>query len=517
MSNLKYIKFSKTVNSIHDKAFNGLANLEVIEFETNNEQGAALYIGKYVFDNCDSLVSVDLPVQLKKLGERAFGDNEKLETVNFAPGTDFTLYNSDGTIAENNLYAVFMNDPALKSVIFPKGITSTGWLACGSCTSLEYVYIPASCKALDGEAFYNCKALKTIEFAPNSQLETIDKKSISESSVIESIVFPNTFLSAGGEAPLRNLTSLTYINFGASFTGFTGYSGMYSTNNKNLVIVLPATFDIASKDQLSSNATILYTGTKSQADNFGRSKVQSYAEWVADGSPTNDSRIVYGYNICQAFYGGEHDYTAEGSFINDCVSKCGVCQATEASKTPNHNTSAIITYENGFLSTGIKVVTCNNAACEHKVETIAAALVEFVGITTDMNVTSICVGYIIDVNAVEEYKNTGKTFEFGVVAYIPAANAENVELVSAQDGVIAPIDANGSIFAELDTQTCAFDFVIKGFGSNHGDVELAMCPYIYNGEAVDYINVAIDNFGNVAVAQSEYATTITLNQVALAK
>ena len=198
MTALRYIKISKNIKIIHQSAFKALSNLSVIEFENNTAEGAELRISSYVFDNCDSLVRVDLPIQLKTLGERSLGDNDNLEIVTFAEGTDFTIYNSDGTVANNTLYAVFINDKALKSIVFPKGITSTGYLACGGCTSLEYVYIPASCKAFEGEAFKDCKSLKTIEFAPNSQLETIGAKAISESSVITSLTFPNTFLSAGG-------------------------------------------------------------------------------------------------------------------------------------------------------------------------------------------------------------------------------------------------------------------------------------------------------------------------------
>lgn len=309
MVNLQYVKFSKSLKVLHASAFKGLSKLSVIEFQNNTAEGAVLNIGTYVFDNCDALVSVELPIQLKTIGERGFGDNDNLVSVTFAEGTDFTLYNGDGTIKANNLYAVFINDIALKSLIMPEGITSTGYLACGGCTSLEYVYIPASCKAFDGETFNNCKALTTIEFAPNCQLETIDKKSIAESPNLTSITFPNTFLTAGGEAPLRNLSNLKYVNFGASFVGFTGYASMYSTNNAELVIVLSTTFDIAQyAKELPSNAVILYTGTEKQAEAFGYSTMMSYESWVKASKPSG-KKVVYGYNMCEAFYSGDHDET----------------------------------------------------------------------------------------------------------------------------------------------------------------------------------------------------------------
>ena len=500
MTALRYIKISKNIKIIHQSAFKALSNLSVIEFENNTAEGAELRISSYVFDNCDSLVRVDLPIQLKTLGERSLGDNDNLEIVTFAEGTDFTIYNSDGTVANNTLYAVFINDKALKSIVFPKGITSTGYLACGGCTSLEYVYIPASCKAFEGEAFKDCKSLKTIEFAPNSQLETIGAKAISESSVITSLTFPNTFLSAGGEAPIRNLSNLTYINFGASFTSFTGYASMYSTTNKNLVIVLSSTFDVAYKGELSSSATILYTGSKEQAAAFGYAKTQSYDEWVLEGSPTNDVRFVYGYNVCTAFYNGNHDYTYEGSYSNDCVSKCGRCGEIIANENPNHNNETVITYENGFLNVGLKVVTCQNADCGYCNETAVDALIIFVGVSTNAEGNALCFGYTMNNEEISEFVNAGNTFRYGVVAYAPGEDEADLDPVTSS---VAPLNPQRTIFAELSDTYSAVDFVINGFNKENADVSISMCAFIYDGTEVDYVNASFSDDG-YTVSQDEY-------------
>ena len=501
MTNLEYIKFPKTFKVIHSSAFKALSKLSLVEFESNTDEDAPqLSIGSYAFDNCDALVSVALPVQLKAIGERGFGDNDNLESVTFAEGTDFTIYNSDGTVANNTLYAVFINDKMLKSIVFPKGITSTGYLACGGCTSLEYVYIPASCKAFDGEAFKDCKSLKTIEFAPNSQLETIGAKAISESSVITSLTFPNTFLSAGGEAPIRNLSNLTYINFGASFTSFTGYASMYSTTNKNLVIVLSSTFDVAYKGELSSSATILYTGSKEQAAAFVYAKTQSYDEWVLEGSPTNDVRFVYGYNVCTAFYNGNHDYTYEGSYTNDCVSKCGRCGEITANENPNHNNETVITYENGFLNVGLKVVTCQNADCGYCNETAVDALIIFVGVSTNEEGNALCFGYTMNNEEISEFVNAGNTFRYGVVAYAPGEDEADLDPVTSS---VAPLNPQRTIFAELNDTYSAVDFVINGFNKENADVSISMCAFIYDGTEVDYVNASFSDDG-YTVSQDEY-------------
>ena len=508
MTSLQYIKLSKTVKLIHSSAFKSNSVLSLIEFEENTEEGARLEILPYAFDNCDALVKVDFPVQLKVLGERSFGDNLLLEEVNFAAGTDFTLYNADGTIKNNTLYAVFINDPALKSLVFPKGITSTGSLACGSCTSLEYVYIPSTCKAFEDEAFLNCSNLETIEFEEGAQLQTIGKKAISESKKITSLVFPNTFLTTSGEAPIRNLQNLTYLNFGASFVGFTGYASMYSTNNANLVIVMPSTFDMQYKDQLPSNAVILYTGSKDQASGFGYGTIQSYDEWIKEGSPKG-KRIVYGYNICTAFYGGEHDYTTEGSFENDCVLKCGRCGLKTEKKNPNHDLKTVITYNNGFINNGFKVIDCKNSECGYHAEYTSNALISFVGISSSEKDFGICLGYSIDQAAVNEYINAGNTFKFGVALYIPQENEESIEVIDNSLNAINPLR---TIMAQIDNSYCAFDFVVRGF-ENHQNMNFVMTAFVYDGNEVDYINASIGENSVITVSQDGYATLITYKSI----
>ena len=509
MVNLQYIKFSKNISIIHGSAFENNQSLSLIEFENNTDKDAILSVGRYAFDKCNSLVRIDFPVQLKVLSERSFGDCAKLEEVNFAEGTDFTLYNDDGTVKSNTLYAAFINDKALKSIRFPKGITSTGSVACSGCSNLEYVYIPSSCTAFEDGAFNNCNNLAVIEFEDGSQLQTIGAKSIAESSKITSLVFPNAFLTAAGEAPIRNLTSLTFINFGASFTGFTGYAGMYATNNKNLVVVLPSTFNVSNKDQLPTNATILYTGTMEQAKEFGYAKTQSYAEYLSEGAPTNDARIVYGYNVCTAFYEGEHDYTYEGSFQNQCASKCGRCGEITLSEAPIHTLDTVITYKNGYIEAGDIYDKCTSAGCGYENNSQAAPLIYFAGISTSYKGNGICVKYAVNKDAIEEYRELGNTFKYGIVACIPQEN--NVEVINPD--LTNATDYN-TIAVEIDESYGAFDFIMKGFKEEHYEMSLVMCAYVTDGKEVDYINTSLTSTEGVFVTQDTLAATITLKSVA---
>ena len=474
MTNLQYVKFSKSLKVLHASAFKGLTKLSVIEFQNNTAEGAALNIGSYAFDNCDALVSVELPIQLKTIGERGFGDNDNLVSVTFAKGTDFTLYNADGTIKANNLYAVFINDIALKSLIMPEGITSTGYLACGGCTSLEYVYIPASCKAFEDETFNNCKALTTIEFAPNCQLETIGRKAIAESSNLTSITFPNTFLTAGGEAPLRNLQNLTYVNFGASFVGFTGYASMYSTNNSELVIVLSTTFDIAQyAKELPSNAVILYTGTEKQAEAFGYSTTMSYESWVAAGSPKG-KKVVFGYNMCDAFYKGDHEETA--------VSKKFVGQA--------------------YLSNFVEASSCERCLKNFIIgDPICGALFDDKGYSRAEDYSGFTYGISPNRSEIEKYeKSTGNKISYGFIVGLAGTENEAGKIIDKDENALISkaIVAN---LTEIKYQNLNI-YNVKMTGvekTEQIELEIYCNAYVIENESVAYIGAVSETGAPIPV------------------
>ena len=465
MTNLQYIKFPKNLWIIHGSAFRSNKSLSIIEFQNNTAEGASLNIYDYTFDDCDALTRVDFPIQLKKLGERSFGDCDLLETVNFAEGTDFTLYNDDGTIKENTLFASFIYDPSLKSLRLPDGITSTGSVTCNGCSSLEYVYIPASCKSFGAQAFNNCVSLKVIEFAPGSQLETIGAKAIAESSQITSITFPNTFLTATGEAPIRNLKNLTYINFGASFVGFTGYASMYSTENAELVIVLPTTFDTKYVNELPKKATILYTGDKTQAEAFGYATMQTYEEWVEAGSPKGN-RIVYGYNKCDAFYGGTH----------------------ALSENP------IEKFEGEeYTSRYISVCTCTNGCGKDVVTELCAPLFVNKGYSKEIDGTFFNYSFVANKEAIALYEEiTGETLSYGIIA-AQKSLSQNGALLDENGKAI-----EGAIAMSFDTTSYdTYNVKITGISEKFRASELYCCAYVYEAGTASYIGEAVTELASL--------------------
>lgn len=166
-----------------------------------------------------------------------------------------------------------------------------------------------------------------------------------------------------------------------------------------------------------------------------------------------------------------------------------------------------LVYENGFINAGTYICTCTECgATDIKEKTpSASALITFVGISAPMNGNGICIGYAIDREAIETYKSYEKTFEYGVVAYIPLENETNVDPIGTD---LKPIDY--TISAPLSAEYSAVDFVINGFGS-HVDTPLAMCAYVYDGSEVDYLNASISE--TVSISQDDYVSTITLASV----
>jgi hypothetical protein len=166
-----------------------------------------------------------------------------------------------------------------------------------------------------------------------------------------------------------------------------------------------------------------------------------------------------------------------------------------------------LVYENGFNNAGTYICTCTECgATDVKEKTPSVgALITLAGISAPMNGNGICIGYAIDREAIETYKSYEKTFEYGVVAYIPHENETNVDPIGTD---LKPIDY--TISAPLSAEYSAVDFVINGFGS-HINTPLAMCAYVYDGSEVDYLNASISNA--VSISQDDYVSTITLASV----
>lgn len=133
------------------------------------------------FGDCDSLISVTIPDNIKVIGDEAFKSCNSLTNATIGNGvakigreafrdctslTDVTIGNS---ISEIGIYA-FSNCVALKSITIPDSVTSVGDAAFFCCSSLTSVTIGNSITSIGNSAFDNCTSLTSVVIPKNVTL-----------------------------------------------------------------------------------------------------------------------------------------------------------------------------------------------------------------------------------------------------------------------------------------------------------------------------------------------------------
>lgn len=144
------IAFPSTLVKIGDYAFNGVKGLKgnVVIPEGVEE------IGEGAFRNCVNVENVTLPSTLKKIGKQAFSGCTNLKSINLVEGL---------TELGNRAFE-------------QSGLTS--------------ITIPSTLKLLDYWMFDKCASLETVEFAKNSQLESVSYYVFRDCPSLKEVVFP---------------------------------------------------------------------------------------------------------------------------------------------------------------------------------------------------------------------------------------------------------------------------------------------------------------------------------------
>lgn len=190
------IVIPKTVKTITDNAFNGLANITSILFE----EGSVLEtIGANAFSGT-SITSLVLPAGVSSVDVTAFYQCDSLTSVtisdNFPTSLDLSLYfaycpaleeivvpaNCAAYVSENGV--VYSADktrlefyPAGKpgtEFAVPATVTTIGLGAFGNNSMLEKVIVPAGVTTIRAAAFAGMTALKAVEFAEAQTVLTIE-------------------------------------------------------------------------------------------------------------------------------------------------------------------------------------------------------------------------------------------------------------------------------------------------------------------------------------------------------
>ena len=461
-TSLKSVVWNSNITTIPNSTFNGCTSLE---FEIPSY---ITKIGNNAFKNCDALVKVVIPDGVTSIGSGVFSSCDNLEE----------LVITDNSLITSKLVALAEYSPKLKSIRIPPLVTEIGYDNFRGCTSLSEVIWPNNLLKISGGQNFTNTAITKIEL-PNSL----------------------TYCSGG------NFTNLEEIRLGANLTNIGDGLFNYKTIKR---VYIPASIVTVGKNILgwsnpadsSSNITFIFTGTLEEAEvlralalaategtnhqpnskKFYEAVLVHASEYDVNEEPVGFT-FVYGYNLCDAFYGGEH---AEGTVINSCQFGCGrKCGMAQLLENPQHELSLVITFgENGYFSASCAVESCSVCKTVTINENIGALFIDYGYSATETAINgtySISQFYGINKSAIEQYRAYSQNFEFGLVVAAsndPFGALEREELT--QDKVFI---TNERFFA--------FDYVsvsVGGISDQSKDKAIAFCMFVKDKDGVYYLD-----------------------------
>ena len=510
-SSLEYVYIEKgnTISKISGGTFTGCSNLKYIQFENLTEvtsiDGVSncnftgeldlskctklTSIGKSAFNNCPNLTKISLPDSLQTISDSCFSNcpnsylaSEYLPTDLKTIGTQF-FYNSKNF---NNL------------LIFPEGFESLGneafqdmtvkGGASGNEFNLVFLGEMNSVVYLNGNGHQKHAEKVTVYFAKNSLSDynqngfKIKPSGSSVTSVPGAI--RAVFCEGIGTGTNGNVTGVEYI---------------YITNTEGTSYTADMVNDETNGFDFDNH------------NHYGLAEITS-ATCGKDGFKGTNCII------CDKQIGEVLKATGDHKQIDDkdCTTAdlCEVCglYVTEALE---HILNIEIAYENGYASAGTRVETCTREGCSHNVTTNPGALLTLLGYSKDAGETRLCVGYIVNREAMAEYKavNNLEDFEYGFTMST-ASNVADGSPLHVSNGKLEAKEplGNGVIYKIPAIESCVrVDLKLQGDFSDYRDLEILMCAYIYDGTKLAYIQ-SVDG-ENAEVAQIT-PVTIATTQVA---
>ena len=222
-------------------------------------------IGKYAFNECTKLTSVDISGSVTSIGERAFYDCKSLTSVTLHDGltsiersafgycsamTSIDVPASVKSIGQG----VFSNCKALTSVTLHEGLTSIGSSAFSSCESLVSITIPESVTSMDRGVFSRSPKLTSVTLPKN--LTSITDYMFGECTSLTSIVIPESVTSIGEMAfTVCGLTSIT-IPKNVTSIGYCAFSYIESFTSIYVEAKTPPVCDKTCFDGVSTDIPV---------------------------------------------------------------------------------------------------------------------------------------------------------------------------------------------------------------------------------------------------------------------
>lgn len=189
--NLKSVVIANDITYLGARAFKDCERLESIEFKKSVEA-----IGDYAFSGCEKLTGVKLPDGKINIGDSAF-DSCKLLTLKLSQNTELAYIGITPFVGYKTNVSIDVADSAFyveeNGVIYNKDKT-TLVLVIPDSTKTEFV-VPANVVTIGSGAFSSLSKLEKVEFAPGSQLTTIEENAFAGCSTLTTAVLPEKAIS----------------------------------------------------------------------------------------------------------------------------------------------------------------------------------------------------------------------------------------------------------------------------------------------------------------------------------
>lgn len=372
-------------------------------------------------------------------------------------------------------YGCFFNNKKLLKLNIPKKVQTMETLLINSSSKLEeLVFDDGFCAIPPRDSFIGAKNLKKIVFS--NQMTTVHRDSFFDSFTnVKEIYLGESLVDIGEAAKVDGSGS-----DGGNFSYTDGPIKIYASSN------LFASINTIERGRLNGwtgnrllKGVLFYTGTREQAQAlidkaandtpiFNNATLVEWDSSLSDDEymPANNSwNIVYSYNVCNAFHGGEHILTGEDSAkVVDFLTEIRV--------------GDICTREGCGIGTTSKVI---------------APIFEDLGISVSEKADangkySITRGYKINRGAYNEYLEYG-VLKFGLVAAAVDVAGSNPMVIA--DGKIAPACEKVLTAGQERFAHDYVDFKLTGLSDTLNGKQIVLSMYVYDGSKIDYLSNVI--------------------------
>ena len=369
----------------------------------------------------------------------------------------------------------------------------------------RYIRIPTH---FTGVSFFNGNNVEIIDIPAECKIVTVGKASILNCYKLEKLILPNTVTTIAGEGinfySKQSTSALKELRLGASLTTLGAKNAIGNCSVPDIKVYVPETLDGATYDAsyFPSTATIIFTGTKKQAEAFGFTKVISAEEYALAGSPAEAGTIVYGYNKCDAFYGGKHSVEASDCTVGGTCTRCG-----KGVKEEKHALVHTLSYANGFDKTGVYNYYCENEGCTIADKAVRdaekGAIITFKGYSTPEtgNVKGINAGFKVEKVLLTLYNDLNEV-DATLTIFMVNSKSDDVNISKILDGdTLELADGVKGINVKITSLNyTSISVEVRGFDDSEGGsfytLNLITAIAVKTADGVHYVQAGLKNSPN---------------------